>query len=160
MKTLSKQEVDDKPVVEEQEKETTPEKVTIYRVAYNGNGEFHGFDYHLSKLSAHIAAEYEGGTGSTRVDELEVELSPRGICSALNEYAIAWDPDGFDSWYPEKDYPGRNVTWQIWKGRSAEKEKAELLGSFGSFREADAFVRNNDTLEKGSVFPVVVENAS
>ena len=159
MRKQTNQEVDDKIVVEEQEKETTPEKVTIYRVAYNKKGEFQGFDYHLSKVSAHCAAEQTGTGSKTRVDEIEVELSPRGICAALNEYAIAWDQDGFDAWYPEKDYPGRNVTWQIWKGRSAEKEKAELLGSFSSFREADAFVCGNDDLEDGSVFPVVVENA-
>ena len=158
MKTVSKQEVDDKLVVEEQE------KVTIYRVAYNKDGEFRGFDYHLSKVNAHWAAEQEeedddATDSKTRVDEIEIELSPKGICDALNEYAIAWDEDGFDSWYPEEDYPGRNVTWQIWKGRRAEKEKAKLLGSFGSFREADAFVCGNDDLENGSVFPVVAENA-
>jgi hypothetical protein len=138
--------------------ELTPEKVTVYRVAYNQDGEFHGFDYSLSRENAHRRAEEsECDSFETRVDEIEVELSPEGICEALNEYAIAWDVDGFDSWYPEKDYPGRNVTWQIWKGRRAEKEKAKLLGSFGTFAEADAFVRGNDELENGSVFPVVVE---
>jgi hypothetical protein len=138
--------------------ESTPEKVTVYRIAYNKDGEFRGFDYSLSRETAHWRAEEnECDSVETRVDEIEIELSPKGICDALNEYAIAWDEDGFDSWYPEEDYPGRNVTWQIWKGRRAEKEKAKLLGSFGTFAEADAFVCGNDELENGSVFPVVVE---
>jgi hypothetical protein len=137
-----------------------PEKVIVYRVAYNKDGYFQGFDYSLSRETAHWRAEKdENDSVKTRVDEIEIDLSPKGICDALNEYAIARDEDGFDSWYPKKDYPGRNVTWQIWRGRWAEKEKAKLLGSFGSFREAHAFVCGNDDLENGSDFAVVVENA-
>lgn len=93
MSNQTKQEVDAKIVVEEQKNEMAPEKTTIYRVAYNTHGEFHGFDYYLSKVNAHWSAEREEGTGSkTRVDEIEIELSPKGICDALNEYAIATGP--------------------------------------------------------------------
>ena len=40
--------------------ESTPEKVTVYRVAYSKDGKFRGFDYYLSRETAHRrAAEHE-----------------------------------------------------------------------------------------------------
>jgi hypothetical protein len=80
----------------------TPEKATVYRVAYNKDGEFTGFDYHASREAAQAHADHEQKEGTkTRIDEIEVEVSLKGIVDVLNDYAIAWDPDGFDQWYPE-----------------------------------------------------------
>jgi hypothetical protein len=74
------------------------EKITVYRVdyrrwSYNEECCWCG-DYCLSREDAHrIADAYEKeygmqGTRLTSVEEIEVELSAKGICDAMNE--LVW----------------------------------------------------------------------